>query len=93
VYHLYIVNHRDDVWDEIPYEKREWWLLEKRSENRQELVDIAAKRKSPYWKHKLVFAEYTIGDCFFPRAEIKRRTNTAKMLKSVGYGNETKTNA
>lgn len=90
MYHLYIVNSRDDTWDEIPYDKREWWFLEKSSADRQELVDLAAGRKSVYWKHKLVYAEYSLSDFFFPRAEIKRRTNTAKMLKSVGYTNETK---
>ena len=42
-------------------------------------------------KSKLVFAEYTLSDFFYPRAEIKRRTNAAKMLKAVGYGNEAKT--
>ncbi len=89
MYHLYMVNSVSYVWDEIPYEKREWWHLEAKSVDKQYLVDIASKRKSPYWKHKLVYAEYTLSDCFFPRAEIKRRTNTAKMLKSVGYGNET----
>lgn len=91
MYHLYIVNSVSDVCDEIPHDKREWWFLEKSSTDRQELVDIAAKRKSPYWKHKLVFAEYTLSDFFYPRAEIKRRTNAAKMLKAVGYGNEAKT--
>jgi hypothetical protein len=90
MYHLYIVNSMDDIWDEIPYEKLEWWHLEKSSLSRQELVELAAKRKSPYSKHKLVFAEYSLSDCFYPRLEIKKRTNTAKMLKSVGYGNETK---
>jgi hypothetical protein len=89
MYHLYIVNSVSDVWDEIPYEKREWWTLEQKSADKQYLINLAAGRKSPYWKHKLVYAEYTLSDCFFPRVEIKRRTNTAKMLKSVGYGNET----
>lgn len=91
MYYLYIVNSLSDVWEEIPYEKRECWTLECKSENRQELVDIAAGRKSPYWKHKLISADYNLSDCFFPRAEIKRRTNTAKMLKAIGYSNETKT--
>lgn len=88
MYHLYIVNSMDDIWDETPYERREWWNLEKSSADRQELVDLASRRKSPYSKHKLVFTEYNISDCFFPRAEIKRRTNTAKMLKAIGYGND-----
>jgi hypothetical protein len=91
MHYLYIVTTFSDVWDEIPHDKREWWLLEKRSADRQELVDLAAGRKSPYYKHKLVYAEYSLSDFFFPRAEIKRRTNASKMLKAVGYTNETKT--
>lgn len=86
MYHLFVVVTMDDVWDEIPYEKREWWFLEKRSADREELVALASRRKSVYTSHKLVRADYTVSDCFYPRAEIKRRTNTAKMLKAVGYG-------
>lgn len=86
MYHLFVVCTMSDVWDEIPYEKREWWHLEKSSSERQELVDLAALRKNQYTSHKLVFAEYSLSDCFYPRAEIQKRTNTAKMLKAIGYG-------
>jgi hypothetical protein len=91
MYYLYIVNSVSDVCDEVPYEKREWWLLEQKSADKQYLINIASERKSPYWRHKLVYAEYTLSDFFYPRAEIKRRTNASKMLKATGYGNETKT--
>lgn len=86
MYHLYAVHKMSDVWDEIPYEKREWWTLVCSSSDKQTLIDWYARYKRDY-TYKIVTSDRTLKDCFYPRAEIKTRTQTSQMLKAINYAN------
>lgn len=86
MYYLYAVHKMSDVWDEIPYEKREWWTLAYTSNDKQTLLDWHSKHKLDY-KYKIISSERNLKDIFYPRAEIKTRTQTAQMLKALNYVN------
>jgi hypothetical protein len=86
MYHLYAVHKMSDVWDEIPYEKREWWMLVYSDNDKQAVVDWHARYKRDYL-YKIVSSDRTLKDCFYPRAEIKTRTQTAQLLKAINYAN------
>jgi hypothetical protein len=86
MYYLYSIHKMSDVWDEIPYEKREWWALAQVSDDKQKLLDWHSKFKRDY-AYKIVSSDRTLKDCFYPRAEIKTRTQTAQMLKALNYVN------
>jgi hypothetical protein len=86
MYYLYSIHKLSDVWDEIPIEKREWWILAHSNTSKQALLDWynTFKREYPY---KIVSSDRKLKDVFFPRAEIKTRTQTALMLKALNYVN------
>ena len=86
MYYLYSIHKMSDVWDEIPYVKREWWILAHTSNDKQALLDWHAKYKREY-PYKIVSSDRTLKDCFYPRAEIKTRTQRAQMLKALNYVN------
>jgi hypothetical protein len=86
LYHLYSIHKLSDVWDEIPAEKREWWILAYSSEHKQTVVDWHSRFKRDY-AYKIVSSDRNVKDIFYPRAEIKTRTQTAQMLKAIGYAN------
>jgi hypothetical protein len=73
-----------DVWDEIPYEKREWWVLAYSNEDKQTVLDWHNKYKLDY-PYKLINTTRNLKDIFYPRAEIKTRTQTSQMLKALNY--------
>lgn len=88
MYYLYSIHKMSDVWDEdeIPYVKREWWILARTNTDKQALLDWHAKYKRDY-AYKIVSSDRNLKDCFFPRAEVKTRTQTAQMLKALNYVN------
>lgn len=89
MFHLYVVQKYSDYWDEIPEEQREWWFLVLSNENKQPLLDWHSKHKYPYAHgYKLVQAQGTLPDFFYPRREIKRQTNAGKLLRSINWKNE-----
>jgi hypothetical protein len=85
VYYLYAINKMSDIWDEIPYEKREWWFLAYSNADKQAVLDWHSKFKRDY-SYKIICSPRSLKDCFYPRGEIKKRTQTAQMLKSLNYG-------
>jgi hypothetical protein len=88
MFYLFAINTLSDVWDEVPYEKREWWLLIKANDNKQELLAWHNKNKSKSnYSYKIVTTSRSIKDCFYPRKEIKTRSQTAQMLKAINYAN------
>lgn len=86
MFYLYSVHKIPDSWSEIPYEKREWWFLAKTSSDKQALLNWHAKYKRNY-SYKIVSSHRNLKDSFYPRAEIKRRTQTSQMLKALNYEN------
>jgi hypothetical protein len=88
MYYLYSIHKISDVWDEdeIPYVKREWWILVRTNSDKQALLDWHARFKRDY-AYKIVSSERKLKRLFFPRAEVKTRTQTAQMLKALNYVN------
>lgn len=86
MFYLYSVHKIADSWDEVPHEKREWWFLAKTASDKQRLLHWHAKYKRNY-PYKIVSSHRNLKDSFYPRAEIKRRTQTAQMLKAINYEN------
>jgi hypothetical protein len=85
VYHLYSVHKLSDDWDEIPAEKREWWILAHSDSCKEALIQWHSKYKRDY-AYKIISSDRSLKDIFYPRAEIKTRTQTAQMLKTLKYG-------
>ncbi len=89
MFYLYSVQKYSDYWDEIPEEQREWWWLVLSSENKQELLDWYNNHRYPSsHSFKLVQAQGSLPDFFYPRRELNRRTNAGKLLKSINWKKE-----
>jgi len=89
MFYLYAIQKHSDHCEEIPYEQREWWYQLLSSEVKQELLDWYSKFKpNCYHSYKIVQVQGTLPDFFYPRREIKRRTNAAKLLKSMNWKEE-----
>lgn len=86
MYYRYAVYKESDVCDEVPWEKREWWRLASTHTSKQEALEWHNEHKRHQYTYKLIYSDRTLSDSFFPRIEIKRRTETAKMLQNLKYG-------
>jgi hypothetical protein len=84
MYHLFAVHKLSDDWDEIPYEKREWWVLTYSNACKQAVLDWHSTHKLNF-VYKIVNSDRTLKDIFYPRQEIKKSTQTALMLRAVNY--------
>lgn len=85
MYKLFEIRKIDDILDYVPEEKREWWMLKAEAKDKQELLDWHRKHKMSHYSYKIVGTKYKLKDNFFPRTEVRRRTETAKFLKQQGY--------
>lgn len=85
MYQLYEVRTVSDQLDYVPYEKREWWMLKAKAADKAELVEWHKKHKMSHYTYKIVSTRFSLKDSFYPRSEVKRRTDTAKFLKQQGY--------
>lgn len=72
MYYLYSIHKISDVWDEdeIPYVKREWWILVRTNSDKQALLDWHARFKRDY-AYKIVSSERNLKDCFFLALKLK----------------------
>lgn len=85
MFYRYSIHKMSDVWDEIPYKKREWWVLESTHDNKNKAIEWHNACKCEGYTYKLVTSNKKLKDFFYPRAEIERRTQTAYFLKSINY--------
>jgi len=86
MFYRYSIHKMSDIFDEIPYEKREWWVLASKHASKEEALEWHEAHKHEGYSYKLVSSNRTLKDCFYPRAEVKKRTQTAQLLKSLNYG-------
>ncbi len=83
MFYLYSV-HRELVADECPVDMREWWFLRNSAQDREQLVNWR-KLYGGDFEFKLVKTDISIKDFFYPIRELKTKSNTSRVLKSIGY--------
>jgi hypothetical protein len=89
MFYLYAIQKHSDHSEEIPEDQREWWWLVLSSEDKQALLDWYNKyRYTSYHSFKIVNAQGSLPDFFYPRREINRRTNAGKLLKAINWKKE-----
>lgn len=89
MFYLYSIQKYSDYCDEIPEQQRESWWLVLSSENKQTLLDWYSKHRYPSsHSFKLVSAQGSLPDFFYPRRECTRRTNAGKLLASMNWKKE-----
>jgi len=86
MFYRYLVHSIPDTWTEVPWEKREWWFLASKHGTKEHALSWHKQHKRSYYRYKLVTSDRNLKDSFYPREEIKKRTQTAQLLKSINYG-------
>lgn len=84
-FHIFEVHNVDGFCDDIPREKCEWWNLRHSALTRESALEWLDRFRTQNTRYKLVTSALSLKDSFFPRAEIKRRTHTARFLKQINY--------
>ena len=84
-YHIFEIHNVDEFCDDIPREKCEWWEIRHSASSREEALAWVDRFRIKNTRYKLVSSALTLKQAFFPRAEIKRKTRTARFLKQINY--------